>query len=76
MNFILNLTTFLLISIGLIAMVGSMPSNRGNLYSRIDCEKISEDIKTKLDKAIRDIYIYSVLAIILGIGIIVARVFS
>ena len=74
MNFILSLITFLLIIFGLIGVVGG--SHKEEVYKKFDMSKITADKKKELDLLISKCYTKGLLMIILGIGIIIARIFS
>ena len=74
MNFILSLITFLLIVFGLVGAVTG--SNKEEIYKRFDMSKLTVDKKKELDSLISKFYTRGILMIILGVGIIIARIFS
>ena len=74
MNFILSLVTFLLIVFGLVGVVGG--SHKEEIYKKIDMSKVTADKKKELDSLISKCYTKGLLMVIVGIGIIVARIFS
>ena len=74
MNFILSLITFLLIVFGFVGAVTG--SNKEEIYKRFDMSKLTVDKKKELDSLISKFYTKGILMIILGVGIIIARIFS
>ena len=74
MNFILSLVTFLLIVFGLVGVVGG--NHKEEVYKKFDMSKFTVEKKKELDSLISKCYTKGLLMIILGIGIIVARIFS
>lgn len=75
MSFILNLITVLLIAIGIISAISTTEKNRNWIYFRFDLSKISIDKFMKIDEYLNKIYLSSIFAIVLGIGIAIARIF-
>ena len=76
MSFILNLITFVLIVVGLIMILGTMPSNRKSTMDKLNYDSQSQSTKSIIDSMISGLYVKGVFAFVLGIGIIVARIFS
>jgi phosphoserine aminotransferase len=76
MNFILNLLSFLLIVFGLMFTVASSEKNQELIINKVDRSKLTQDQIDKAYRILTNIRFISFSALILGVGIIVARIFS
>ena len=76
MEFILNLITFLLVAVGMVFAISTSDKNRDWIYFRFDLSKLSTDKFVKIDNFLDIIYILSISAVVLGVGITIARLFS
>lgn len=76
MNFLLSLITFLLIVLGGAFWITCSPTNRNLIKQKVGFDSMDDINKEKVESFIRNTYIKSAFATVLGVGIIVARLFS
>jgi vacuolar-type H+-ATPase subunit I/STV1 len=76
MSFILNLLSFLLIVFGILFCTVSSPNNQELVINKIDKSKLTQEQLDKVYRLLTKVRAMSFSAVILGIGIIIAKIFS